>query len=191
MNEQAADKEKEQKAESVHEEDKEVEGAKKRKLGTRRKQKAKRRKVIPHWSHKKEDDLKICIHIAPEEDKVIDVRFLITISHLSNGNKRFFRTLMGVLSIFDREDLKAVYELVMEEYQDENSEGFDKMLLWRSDNNFLNDEEVWGTYNHDKYGQSIHILDRKIYYPSDKEGAFTTVEILSLETEEEALGIGA
>ncbi|GJT62848.1 putative ribonuclease H-like domain-containing protein [Tanacetum coccineum] len=37
----------------------------------------------------------------------------------SNGNKRFFRTLMGVLSIFDREDLKAVYELVMEKYQDE------------------------------------------------------------------------
>ncbi|GJU65939.1 hypothetical protein Tco_1252198 [Tanacetum coccineum] len=35
---------------------------------------------------------------------------------------------MGVLSIFDREDLKAVYELVMEEYQDEIPEGFDKML---------------------------------------------------------------
>ncbi|GJV99357.1 hypothetical protein Tco_1554609 [Tanacetum coccineum] len=46
----------------------------------------------------------------------------------SNGNMRFFRTLMGVLSIFDREDLKAVYELVMEEYQDEIPEGFDKML---------------------------------------------------------------
>ncbi|GJR42514.1 hypothetical protein Tco_1310617 [Tanacetum coccineum] len=41
MNEQAADKEKEQKAESVHEEVKEEEGAKKRKLGTRRKLKAK------------------------------------------------------------------------------------------------------------------------------------------------------
>ncbi|GJU30888.1 hypothetical protein Tco_1174477 [Tanacetum coccineum] len=46
----------------------------------------------------------------------------------SNGNKRFFRTLIGVLSIFDREDLKAVYELVMEKYQDEIPEGFDKML---------------------------------------------------------------
>ncbi|GJS02418.1 hypothetical protein Tco_0318926 [Tanacetum coccineum] len=44
MNEQAADKEKEQKAESVHEEVQEEEGAKKRKLGTRRKLKAKRRK---------------------------------------------------------------------------------------------------------------------------------------------------
>ncbi|GKC33475.1 hypothetical protein Tco_1040769, partial [Tanacetum coccineum] len=46
MNEQAADKEKEQKAESVHEEVKEEEGAKKRKLGTRRKLKAKRRTHI-------------------------------------------------------------------------------------------------------------------------------------------------
>ncbi|GKC79739.1 hypothetical protein Tco_1130513 [Tanacetum coccineum] len=44
MNEQAANKEKEQKTESVHEEVKEEEGAKKRKLGTRRKLKAKRRK---------------------------------------------------------------------------------------------------------------------------------------------------
>ncbi|GJW63085.1 hypothetical protein Tco_0114969 [Tanacetum coccineum] len=42
----------------------------------------------------------------------------------SNGNMRFFRTLMGVLSIFDREDLKAVYELVMEEYHDEIPEGY-------------------------------------------------------------------
>ncbi|GKD72577.1 hypothetical protein Tco_1330859, partial [Tanacetum coccineum] len=44
MNKQAADKEKEQKAESVHEEVQEEERAKKRKLGTRRKLKAKRRK---------------------------------------------------------------------------------------------------------------------------------------------------
>ncbi|GJS19816.1 hypothetical protein Tco_0448448 [Tanacetum coccineum] len=46
MNEQAADKEKEQKAESVHEEVKEEEGAKKRKLGTRRKLKAKRERKV-------------------------------------------------------------------------------------------------------------------------------------------------
>ncbi|GJU30890.1 hypothetical protein Tco_1174479 [Tanacetum coccineum] len=120
MNEQAANKEKEQKAESVHEE--------------------------------------MCLHIAPDEDKVIDVEILdhqypivewksfyfttkpqydptkpledayLNMVTRSNGNKRFFRTLMGVLSIFDREDLKAVYELVMEKYQDEIPEGFDKML---------------------------------------------------------------
>ncbi|GJV82122.1 hypothetical protein Tco_1576875 [Tanacetum coccineum] len=44
MNEKDADKEEEKKDESVHEEVQEEEGAKKRKLGTRRKLKAKRRK---------------------------------------------------------------------------------------------------------------------------------------------------
>ncbi|GKA58141.1 hypothetical protein Tco_0757329 [Tanacetum coccineum] len=157
MNEQAADKEKEQKAESVHEEVKEEEGAKKRKLGTRRKLKAKRRKYTSGLT-REDDDLKMCLHIAPDEDKVIDVEILdhqypivewksfyfttkpqydptkpledayLNMVTRSNGNKRFFRTLMGVLSIFDREDLKAVYELVMEKYQDEIPEGFDKML---------------------------------------------------------------
>ncbi|GJS22538.1 hypothetical protein Tco_0451170 [Tanacetum coccineum] len=157
MNEQAADKEKEQKNESVHEEVQEEEGAKKRKLGTRRKLKAKRRKYTSSLT-REDDDLKMCLHIAPDEDKVVDVEildhqypivewqsfFLTTKPQFdptkpleddymnrvtrSNGNMRFFRTLMGVLSIFDREDLKAVYELVMEEYQDEIPEGFDKML---------------------------------------------------------------
>ncbi|GJT72482.1 reverse transcriptase domain-containing protein [Tanacetum coccineum] len=46
----------------------------------------------------------------------------------SNGHQRFFRTLMGVLSILDREDLKVIYELVMEEYKDRLPEGFDRML---------------------------------------------------------------
>ncbi|GJR07279.1 hypothetical protein Tco_0530263 [Tanacetum coccineum] len=75
MNEQAADKEKEQKAESVHEEVKEEEGAKKRKLGTRRKLKAKRRKYTSGLT-REDDDLKMCLHIAPDEDKVIDVEIL-------------------------------------------------------------------------------------------------------------------
>ncbi|GJX55276.1 hypothetical protein Tco_0285173 [Tanacetum coccineum] len=44
INEKAIHKEEEKKDESVHEEVKEEEGAKKRKLGTRRKLKAKRRK---------------------------------------------------------------------------------------------------------------------------------------------------
>ncbi|GJT72347.1 hypothetical protein Tco_1031633 [Tanacetum coccineum] len=83
MNEQAADKEKEQKAESVHEE-----------VSRGRRQE------------------KCLSNMVTRRMKI----------------KRFFRTLMGVLSIFDREDLKAVYELVMEKYQDEIPEGFDKML---------------------------------------------------------------
>ncbi|GJX37935.1 hypothetical protein Tco_0251238 [Tanacetum coccineum] len=157
MNEKAANKEKDQKAESVHEEVKKEEEAKKRKLGTRRKLKAKGRKHTSGLT-REDDDLKMCLHIAPDEDKLIDVEILdrqypivewksfylttkpqydptkpledayLNMVTRSNGNKRFFRTLMGVLSIFDREDLKAVYELVMEKYQDEIPEGFDKML---------------------------------------------------------------
>ncbi|GKA16055.1 hypothetical protein Tco_0695802 [Tanacetum coccineum] len=157
MNEKDADKEEEKKDESVHEEVQEEEGAKKRKLGTRRKLKAKRRK---HGSSltREDDDLKICLHIAPDEDKVIDVEsldhqhpiiewqsFFLTTKPQhdqtkpdediylnkvtrSNGHQRFFRTLMGVLSILDREDLKVIYELVMEEYKDRLPEGFDRML---------------------------------------------------------------
>ncbi|GJU27480.1 hypothetical protein Tco_1166101 [Tanacetum coccineum] len=70
MNEKDADKEEEKKDESVHEEVQEEEGAKKRKLGTRRKLKAKRRK---HGSSltREDDDLKICLHISPDEDKNI------------------------------------------------------------------------------------------------------------------------
>ncbi|GJZ37936.1 hypothetical protein Tco_0584127 [Tanacetum coccineum] len=138
MNEQAADKEKEQKAESVHEEVKEEEGAKKRKLGTRRKLKAKRRK----YTSDKVIDVEILDHQYPivewksfyfttkpqyDPTKPLEDAYLNMVTR-SNGNKRFFSTLMGVLSIFDREDLKAVYELVMEKYQDEIPEGFDKML---------------------------------------------------------------
>ncbi|GJV66715.1 putative reverse transcriptase domain-containing protein [Tanacetum coccineum] len=46
----------------------------------------------------------------------------------SNGQKRYFSTLMTVLSVFDREDLDAVYKLVMDIYQDKIPEGFDKVI---------------------------------------------------------------
>ncbi|GJY60767.1 hypothetical protein Tco_0461424 [Tanacetum coccineum] len=132
------DKEEEKKDESVHEEVQEEEGAKKRKLGTRRKLKAKRRKHASSLT-REDDDLKICLHIAPDEDKVIDAEsldhqypiiewqsfFLTTKPQYdqtkpdediylnkvtrSNGHQRFFRTLMGVLSILDREDLDKTF----------------------------------------------------------------------------------
>ncbi|GKA01675.1 ulp1 protease family, C-terminal catalytic domain-containing protein [Tanacetum coccineum] len=44
----------------------------------------------------------------------------------SNGQKRYFSTLMRVLSVFDREDLDAVYKLVMDIYQDKIPEGLKK-----------------------------------------------------------------
>ncbi|GJW35592.1 hypothetical protein Tco_0058512 [Tanacetum coccineum] len=66
MNEKAIHKEEEKKDDSVHEEVKEEEGSKKRKLGTRRKLKAKRRKHASGLT-REDDDLKISLHIAPDE----------------------------------------------------------------------------------------------------------------------------
>ncbi|GKA84665.1 hypothetical protein Tco_0806260 [Tanacetum coccineum] len=44
----------------------------------------------------------------------------------SNGQKRYFSTLMRVLSIFDRDDLNIVYQLVMDRYQMIYPEGLDR-----------------------------------------------------------------
>ncbi|GJX20645.1 hypothetical protein Tco_0223322 [Tanacetum coccineum] len=91
--------------EEVHEEVQEKKEQRKRKLGTRRKLKAKRRK---HGSSLTREEMnQRYAYITPDEDKVIDVE---------------------ILSILDREDLKVIYELVMEEYKDRLPEGFDRML---------------------------------------------------------------
>ncbi|GJY38346.1 hypothetical protein Tco_0424710 [Tanacetum coccineum] len=233
MNEQAADKEKEHKAESVNEETKEEKGAKKRKLGTRRKQKSNRRKYTSGLT-REDDDLKICLHIAPDEDKVIDVEILdhqypivewqsfflttkpqhdltkpeedIYLNKVtrSNGHQRFFRTLMGVLSILDREDLKAVYELVMEKYQDEIPEGFDKVLwgdliiMFNQGDiaDFWNEQLTWKIISWKLHSSSgvhtimtsnglvIHMLVEN-RYPLTKEVLSQLLD-LKLETEEES-----
>ncbi|GJX25495.1 hypothetical protein Tco_0231791 [Tanacetum coccineum] len=142
---------------------------------------------------REDDDLKICLHIAPDEDKVIDAEsldhqypiiewqsfFLTTKPQYdptkpnediylnkvtrSNGHQRFFRTLMGVLSILDREDLKVIYELVMEEYKDTLPEGFDKML----------------------WGDLMIMFNQENRYPLAKEVLSNMLE-LKLETEEES-----
>ncbi|GJW95332.1 putative reverse transcriptase domain-containing protein [Tanacetum coccineum] len=80
---------------------------------------------------------------------------------------------MGVLSIFNREDLKAVYELVMEKYQDEILEGFDKMLWGDLYNMFLSSN-----------GLVIHMLVEN-RYPLTKEVLSQLLD-LKLETEEES-----
>ncbi|GJV51008.1 hypothetical protein Tco_1446749 [Tanacetum coccineum] len=99
---------KEESKEEVQEEVKDEESTRKRKIGTRKKMKSRKRRYIQNTS---EDD----------SDKENDeLRF--------NGQKRYFSTLMTVLSIFDREDLNAVYQLVMEKYQDEMPKGFDRVL---------------------------------------------------------------
>ncbi|GJX72374.1 hypothetical protein Tco_0309545 [Tanacetum coccineum] len=149
---------KEESKEEVQEESKEEESTRKRKLGTRKKVKSRKRRFIQNTSEddsdKENDELRLHLTIAPDEEKEVDYEILDRkypikewktecfgtkpqadkAEHLeeinqnvvirSNGQKRYFSTLMRVLSIFDRDDLNVVYQLVMNRYQDEIHEGF-------------------------------------------------------------------
>ncbi|GJZ67863.1 hypothetical protein Tco_0631103 [Tanacetum coccineum] len=113
---------------------------------------------IKRRNEKENDELRLHLTIAPDEEKEVDYEILDRkypikewkteclgtkpqddkAEHLeeinqnvvirSNGQKRYFSTLMRVLSIFDRDDLNVVYQLVMDRYQDEIPEGFDRVL---------------------------------------------------------------
>ncbi|GKE35930.1 hypothetical protein Tco_1455252, partial [Tanacetum coccineum] len=61
--------------------------------------------------------------------EILDKTYPIIEWRSDNRQRRYFSTLMAVLSIFDRDDICAIYQLVMNRYQDETPEGFDK-ILW-------------------------------------------------------------
>ncbi|GKE57036.1 hypothetical protein Tco_1496221, partial [Tanacetum coccineum] len=132
-------------------------------------------------SDKENDELRLYLTVAQDEEKEVDYEILDRkypikewkteclgakpqsdqAKHLeeinlnavirSNGQKRYFSTLMTVLSILDREDLNAVYQLVMDEYQNEMPEGFDRvlwgnlMVLFNSDDKdmFWSSQKDW------------------------------------------------
>ncbi|GJY64560.1 hypothetical protein Tco_0466020 [Tanacetum coccineum] len=95
----------------------------------------------------------------------------------SNGQKRYFSTLMRVLSIFDRVDLNVVYQLVMDRFQDEIPEGFDR-VLWGDLMVMFN------SYDENKFWNSQ--LDWSIKkYPLRKEVLVQMLK-LKLESEEES-----
>ncbi|GJY60977.1 hypothetical protein Tco_0461634 [Tanacetum coccineum] len=122
----------------------------------------------------------------------------------SNGQKRYFSTLMRVLSIFDREDLNAVYQLVMDRFQDEIPEGFDRvlwgdlMVMFNPDdeNEFWNAQQDWNIVSWKLHGSSgvhtlvtetglvIHMLVEK-KYPLRKEVLMQMLK-LKLESEEDS-----
>ncbi|GJY63991.1 hypothetical protein Tco_0465451 [Tanacetum coccineum] len=228
---------KENKAE-VQEESKEEESKKKRKLGTRKKMKSRKRRYIQNTSEddsdKENDELRLYLTIAPDEEKEVDYEILdrkypikewkteslgtkpqtdqaehleeinLNVVIRSNGQKRYFSTLMSVLSIFDREDLDAVYQLVMDRFQDEMPEGFDRvlwgdlMVLFNPDDK----DEFWGSQQDwkivswklhsssgvhtlvTKEGVVIHMLVEK-KYPLRKEVLMQMLK-LKLESEEDS-----
>ncbi|GJR13281.1 putative reverse transcriptase domain-containing protein [Tanacetum coccineum] len=121
----------------------------------------------------------------------------------SNGQRRYFSTLMRVLSIFDREDLSDVYQLVMDRYQDEIPEDFDR-VLWgdlmimfnpSDKDKFWNSQQDWNVVSWKLHGSSgvhtlmteaglvIHMLVEK-KYPLRKKVLLQMLE-LKLESEED------
>ncbi|GJU50292.1 hypothetical protein Tco_1219847 [Tanacetum coccineum] len=148
-------------------------------------------------SDKENDELRLHLTIAQDEEKEVDYEILdrkypikewkteclgakpqtdqaehleeinLNVVIRSNGQKRYFSTLMTVLSIFDREDLNVVYQLVMEKYQDEMPEGFDKvlwgdlMVMFNPDdeNEFWNAQQDWKIVSWKLHGSSgVHAL---------------------------------
>ncbi|GKA66896.1 hypothetical protein Tco_0766704, partial [Tanacetum coccineum] len=135
---------KQESKEEVKEEDKGEENTRKRKHGTRKKMKSRKRRFKQDTSQddpsdieKENDELRLCLTIAPDEDKEVDYEILdkkypiidwktenlgtkpqfdeskrseeinMNVVTRSNGQKRCFSTLIRVLSVFDREDLDA------------------------------------------------------------------------------------
>ncbi|GKA67695.1 hypothetical protein Tco_0767612 [Tanacetum coccineum] len=229
---------KEESKEEVKEENKEEESTRKRKLGTRKKMKSRKRRFIQNTSEddseKENDELRLHLTIAPDEEKEVDYEILDRkypikewkteclgtkpqvdkAEHLeeihqnvvirSNGQKRYFSTLMRVLSIFDRDDLNVVYQLVMNRYQDEIPEGFDRvlwgdlMVMFNPDDEdeFWNSQQDWNIVSWKLHGSSgvhtlvteeglvIHMLVEK-KYPLRKKVLLKMLE-LKLESEEDS-----
>ncbi|GJY67467.1 hypothetical protein Tco_0469705, partial [Tanacetum coccineum] len=143
---------------------------------------------------KENDELRLCLTIAPDEDKEVDYEVLdkkypiidwktenfgtkpqfdkskrseeinMNVVTRSNGQKRSFSTLIRVLSDVDREDLDVVYKLVMDIYQDKIPEGVHTLMT---------DE-----------GLVVHMLIEK-KYPLKKEILMQMLK-LKLESEEES-----
>ncbi|GJR07524.1 hypothetical protein Tco_0790176 [Tanacetum coccineum] len=184
-------------------------------------------------SEKENDELRLHLTITPNEEKEVDYEILDRkypikewkteclgtklqgdkAEHLeeinqnvvirSNRQKRYFSTSMRVLSIFDREDLNAVYQLVMNIYQDEIPEGFDRvlwgdlMVMFNPDDEekFWNSQQDWNIVSWKLHGSSgvhtlvtesglvIHMLVEK-KYPLRKKVLLQILE-LKLESEED------
>ncbi|GKB55186.1 hypothetical protein Tco_0905939 [Tanacetum coccineum] len=235
MNEKGVDSSKD---EMIKEESKEEESKRKRKLSTRKKMKSRKRRYIQNTSEddsdKENDDLRLYLTIAQDEDKKVDYEILdrkypiidwktecfgtkpqpdeaksieeinLNVVTRSNGQQRYFSVLTTVLSIFDREDLNAVFQLVMDKYHDEMPEGFERVLwgdlkvLFKPDeqDEFWSSQHEWKVISWKLHSSSgvhtlmtnegvvIHMLTEK-KYPLKKEILVQMLN-LRLESEEES-----
>ncbi|GJX99824.1 hypothetical protein Tco_0356843 [Tanacetum coccineum] len=185
-------------------------------------------------SDKENDELRLCLKIAQDEEKEVDYEVLdkkypiidwktqnygtkpqldeaktnkeinLNVVTRSNGQQRHFSVLTSVLSIFDREDLNAVYQLVMNKYQDQMPEGFERVLwgdlivLFNPDekDEYWSSQQEWKVISWKLHSSSgvhtlmtnegvvIHMLKEK-KYPLKKEILVQMLN-LKLESEEES-----
>ncbi|GJU23117.1 hypothetical protein Tco_1156459 [Tanacetum coccineum] len=146
-----------------------------------------------------------CFGTKPQPDEAKSIEEInLNVVTRSNGQQRHFSVLTSVLSIFDREDLNAVYQLVMNKYQDEMPEGFERvlwgdlMVLFNPDeqDEFWNSQHEWKIISWKLHNSSgvhtlmtnegvvIHMLTEK-KYPLKKEILVQMLN-LRLESEEES-----
>ncbi|GJR73552.1 hypothetical protein Tco_0085917 [Tanacetum coccineum] len=165
MNEKGIDS---SKNEIVKEEDKEEESTRKRKLGTRKKMKSRKRRFRQNTSEddseKENDELRLCLTIAPDEEKDVDYEILDRKYPIKEWKTEYLRTKP---QYSDRDDLNAIYQLVMDKYQDETPEGFDRvlwgnlMIMFNSDDEdkFWNSQQDWNIVSWKLHGSSrVHTL---------------------------------
>ncbi|GJU86435.1 hypothetical protein Tco_1293981 [Tanacetum coccineum] len=141
---------------------------------------------------KEKEQLSLYLTIASDEDKEVDYEILdqkspiiewkseyyglkpmpdevevpeeinVNVVTRRNGSKRYFSLLLNALSVFDREDLCALYQLVMDRYQDEIPQGFDR-ILWGDLTTMFHPielDEVW------KSQQNWNIVSWKLHNSS-------------------------
>ncbi|GJU91029.1 hypothetical protein Tco_1303452 [Tanacetum coccineum] len=208
---------KQESKEEVKEEDEEEEKTRKRKHGTRKKMKSRKRRFKQDTSQddpsdieKENDELRLCLTIAPDEDKEVDYEILdkkypiIDWKTKNLGTKPQLIKLTRSNEINIIEDLDAVYKLVMDIYQDKIPEGFDKVLwgdlivMFNPDeqDEFWNSQHEWKVVSWKLHSSSgvhtlmtdeglvVHMLIEK-KYPLKKEILMQMLK-LKLESEEES-----
>ncbi|GKB36052.1 hypothetical protein Tco_0880994 [Tanacetum coccineum] len=164
-----ASKKRVKKDDSIKGEIKEEEGTRKRKLGIRKKMKSKKRKFTS-----KDDEEELRLVFLP-----------IVLNSIRSGLMIY---LTKMLFILDKDDIYAIDQLVMNRYQDETHEGFDK-ILWgdliidvKSQvemNEFCNAQQNWKLKN--KYPLKKEVLSQLLKLKLEtEEDSIMALELLDL-----------
>ncbi|GKA83689.1 hypothetical protein Tco_0805284 [Tanacetum coccineum] len=167
MNEKGIDSSKNK---MVKEEDKEEESTRKRKLGTRKKMKSRKRRFRQNTSEddseKENDELRLCLTIAPDEDKEVDYEILDKKYPIIEWRTEYLGTKPQVDKAKHLKEINQNVVIISngqkryfitpdEEYQDEMPEGFDKvlwgdlMVMFNPDDEdkFWNSQQDWNIKN--------------------------------------------